>query len=255
VQENYYRNIRHTNAFPPVLRNLIAAYVRFKEWVFASAIDHFFLAERSYPAETSFFKKRFTILENKVRKASSSLNKQRDPSKLLFSGTLSESTGVFIAIDLAIQLHTLDPKITLAIIGYCSQKDQLDKINAKIHEHSFIRLIGGSHLVPHEDILKEIERAGAGIIAYPPNPSTSQSTPTKLFEYLGNALPILLINHPPWVERCRPYHAAVVFEMQLFESRKLLQLLTDTHFYTKMPGDVYWESEEPRLLQAVDQLL
>lgn len=255
VQENYYRNIRHTNAFPPVIRNILAAYVRMKEWIFAPAFDHSFLAEKSYRDEMTFFGNRFSILENKVRRELCNPRSNRDRSKLLFSGTLSESTGVFVAIELATALHQLDPAITLDIVGYCSKADELKRIESRIEAHPFIKLHGGGKLVPHSDILKAIEQAGAGIISYPPNPSTCQSVPTKLFEYLGNTLPILLIDNRHWIDRSQEFNAVVVFNMQLLESKKVLQLLKNEHFYPKTPAGVYWESEESTLFKAVNQLI
>ena len=47
TRENYYRNIRYSEAFPRILRLPLAAMVRFKEKLLAPMIDHFLLAERA----------------------------------------------------------------------------------------------------------------------------------------------------------------------------------------------------------------
>ncbi len=66
IQENYYRNIRYGNSFPIFLRPLIAVYVRFKERMSTLFTSHYFLAEKGYEHEMTFFGKKRTVLENKV---------------------------------------------------------------------------------------------------------------------------------------------------------------------------------------------
>lgn len=255
IQENYYRNIMFTPAFPAIIRPLVASYVRWKERITASWVDHFFLAEKKYAEELPFVRNKFTVLENKLKKPVTRLDAERDKYQLLFSGTLAESTGVLKAIEIAAALHSLERRISLVIVGYCSQRLELKKIEKAIAPFPFIKLRGGDILVPHKRILDEIQYSGAGIISYPKNKSTEGSIPTKLYEYLGMQLPILLINHPPWVNLCKPYNAAFVFDSDTFDARTALQALETQHFYPNEPLEVYWESEENKLNSVVKQIV
>ncbi len=172
--------------------------------------------------------------------------------RLLFSGTLATSTGIFTAIDLARRLHEIDQRISLEIIGYCPKPDVLHQIKSAIQNITFIRLTGGDQLVPHETIMEAIGGSHFGIISYPPNPSTRNTMPTKLFEYLGSCLPILLINHAYWVGQCRPYSAAIPFDADSIEPRKLLEEMLTKSFYQHEPGPgIYWESEADRFVDEI----
>jgi len=257
VRENYARNIKHTDAFPVGLRTVLALYVRFTEWLTKPFIDHFFLAEKGYAHELTFPASRTTILENKYKRSLPIEKKEKasDSFQLIFSGTLAESTGVFTAINLASALHDVDASITLTIIGYCAREETLNKIKHALHDKSYIVLKGGDHLVPHTEILKVIQHADAGIIAYPPNPSTINSIPTKLYEYLGNQLPILLIHHDTWVEICSTFPAAIVFDEKHTRPEKILHGLRNTRFYTNTSASIFWETEEVKLLGVLHTLL
>jgi hypothetical protein len=255
VQENYFLNILYTDSFPRLLRPSIAAYVRLKEVLFSPFIDHFLLAEKGYERELPFGRKKRTVIENKVRRPTREIvrNDQRGNS-LVFSGTLAETTGIFTAIELGVKLHDIDHSVTLTIIGYCPRQDTLYKIINTIEPYTFIKLIGGDKLVSHKDVLACVAKSDFGIIAYPPNVSTASSVPTKLYEYLGYRLPILLVNHKLWVEYCAAYNAAVVFESRLGDAASVYQAMKTKKFYTKLPEDVYWESEAVKLEEVVSGL-
>ncbi|MBT1705404.1 glycosyltransferase [Chryseosolibacter indicus] len=256
VQENYERNILYTNAFPPVIRGVISRYVGVKQLLLSRFVDHFFLAEKSYEQELSFLGNRKTILENKLMSAPINKRERKNHSfNLLFSGTLAESTGVFTAIQIAIGLHQLSSKVRLTIIGYAAKGHTLKEIRQLAESHSFITLIGGDNLVPHKQILEYIDNSDFGIIAYPPNPSTAGSVPTKLYEYIGRQLPIILINHTPWVDFCKQYNAAVVFNYAEIDYPTLFNQMNQSDFYTIDPKEVFWQSEEPKLLKAVKTII
>jgi glycosyltransferase involved in cell wall biosynthesis len=253
VQENYFRNILYTDAFPWILRFPLALYVRFKEWILSPFVNHFLLAEESYQHEFSFPGKKFTVLENKFE-GNVTTNQQKKSKKdgkthLLFSGTLSELTGVYTAIDVATKLNALNPSVSLTIIGYASRSEEHRRIKRTIHDKTFIRLIGGDAMVSHADIVREIQTSDFGIIAYPPNKANSRLMPTKLYEYLANQLPILLSDNPTWVKKCSPYPAAVPFSPSHFNPGSLLVAIRTTEFYQTVPQNVTWSSEEPHLLQ------
>lgn len=252
VRENYFRNVLFTPAFPLVLRPLIAGYVRLKEWIISPFVNHFLLAEASYQKELPFLGNRFTVIENKFKAPPNVVDARRIRKdrglKLLFSGTLAESTGVFDAIALAESLHALDRSVALTIAGYAARGSDYERIVREINDKPFIKLVGGNRLIPHSDIVNEIMAADFGIIAYQPNLSTDGSVPTKLFEYLGMTLPILIVDHPEWTKLCAPYSAAIVLNDTTRHPAILLAEMKSRSFYQSPPLNVTWESEEKKLL-------
>lgn len=260
VQENHFRNLLFTNSFPKIIRPFLAFFVRLKEYITAPAIDHFFLAEKYYPNEISFIKNSYTILENKAvvnnYKSTKIREKNANEIKLLFSGTLAKSTGVFEAIKLAKSLHEIDEIITLTIIGYSPKNSVVVEIENQIKNCDFIHLIGGNRLVDHNDILEQIALSDFGIINYPINKSTTNSTPTKLYEYLSNQLPILLQSHSRWLKICEPIKSCLVVNFDDLKSNELLSKMTTEKFYPNGVGDQFtWQSEEIKLANTVYKMI
>ena len=256
LQENYWRNILWTDTFPPIIRQVLAMWVRSKEKLLAGFIQLFLLAEKGFEKEMKFFKNNFIILENK-----SSLPEGRSPEKLngsirlLFSGTLNESTGVFQTIDLANALHQVDNSIYLNIIGYCPVTSTLKKILEKIQGKSFITLTGGDQLVPHDVVVSQLYRSDFGIIYYPSSPHTENKIPTKLYEYLAARLAIIIQDYKPWVDFCNPYQAALPVQFNHFNAADLLYKMKTSKFYTASPTDVFWSGEEKKLVEAINKVL
>ena len=260
VRENYYWNILYTPAFPLLIKPFLALYVRGKEVLASRYIDHFFLAERGYEQELKFPVNKYTVIENKVRIPATIKRKpvplrSKDTINLIFSGTLAETTGVFAAIDLAIKLHVIDDRIRLTIIGYCSQHHVLDKIRLLLQPRPFMKLIVRDRPIPHTEIFEHLQNSDFGLITYQINPSTMNSIPTKLYEYLGFRLPIVLVNHAPWVEFCLASSAAVVFTPPHFDAAVIYREMMTKTFYRAEPTEVYWETEEPKLLDVVNRLV
>lgn len=256
VQENYYWNILYTSAFPVLLRPFIALYVRGKETLLARYVDHFFLAEKGYEQELRFPGNKYTVIENKVRveevqKKLPASFETRKKIHLIFSGTLAETTGVFTAIDLAVKLHVIDERFTLTIIGFASQTAVLEKIRLLIRPRPFIELITADSPVPHAQIFKRLHFADFGLVTYQINPSTMNSIPTKLYEYLGFRLPMVMVNHKPWVDFCQRCEAAVVFDPARYDAGAIYREMMQRKFYSDEPKEVYWDSEEPKLLTVI----
>jgi len=256
VRENYYRNILYTASFPKLVRPVLAHWVRLKEYASQLFVDHYFLAEQSYEQEFSFTRKKSTVLENKYQPIDNFVKSdRRDPlgSKLLFSGTLAESTGVFHAIDLAISLHKIDPNISLDIIGYSPIQSITDRINSLTKQHQFITLLGGNKLVAHSEVIAKIQQANFGIIFYPSNKSTINSTPTKLYEYLANQLPIIIQNNPKWQAICEAHSAGIAIDFSDYQAGDLLHQMKTTTYYPDEQNDQFlWISEEVKLLQYME---
>ncbi|MBX2946778.1 MAG: glycosyltransferase [Cyclobacteriaceae bacterium] len=223
VQENYYRNIRFTNAFPAGMRIVLACWVRLKERLLHPIIHVYLLAEKGYQQELRFAKPHI-ILQNKItRVMAGQFKKEKHTgySRLLFSGTLAETTGVFHAIQLAEELHNLDNNIHLTLIGHCTSHTTHLQLLELARQKSCIDYRGSEHPVPHKTILKAVGQADFGIVWYPPNPSTACSIPTKLFEYLGLNLAIL-VSHTPETEQLVQQQGAGIILAQPVDYQKLL---------------------------------
>ncbi|GAA0190398.1 hypothetical protein GCM10009122_51940 [Fulvivirga kasyanovii] len=259
IRENYFRNILYTNSFPYILRPLIAGYVRSKEYLSRLFFDHYFLAERQYEKEFSFSRGKSTIIENKYKpidlKTEDKKKTRNTPEiNLIFTGTIAESTGVFECINFAKKLHKKDPSVRLKIVGYCSISATLNWLKKTIEHTDFIELEGGEKLVAHNKVLQAIREADFGVIYYPWNRSTMNTMPTKLFEYLGNQLPILLQNHQPWTELCSHYNAAVTINSESFNAEVILEKMKSKKFYTITPKEeILWISEEKKVLEIISK--
>lgn len=256
IRENYWRNILNTTAFPSLLRPPLAGLVRLKEKLFAPLFQAFILAERTYKNELKFVHGKSLIIENKTLVPAGFMRvKDEEKIKLLFSGTLAESTGVFEAIELSKKLHQLDSRIELTIIGFCALAPTLMEIKKSIQNFPFITLIGGGELIPHAHIFEAIATADFGIICYPSSHHIENRIPTKLYEYLACKLPIILTDYAPWLEICKPYQAALPINMKDYNPEDLMSKMLGNTFYTSEPTDVTWASEEPKLLNLIAKFL
>ena len=269
IQENYWRNIRYANAFPKLIRPFIAILVRLKEYVTSPFFERFLLAEKCYVDELGFIKNKFLVIENKCKVPSDFHRKpNKDFIDVIFTGTMAESTGIFLAINLAKKLHAAESKTRLTIIGYCSQPNELRQIEEEVSMNPFIRLIGGKDLVSHASIMSAIVTANFGIVSYPKSRHIENRIPTKLYEYLACQLPIILQNHKPWIEICNPFNAAIPINFENPEIESILVQITKRSFYSTSvqpqvladsnPGNsnvsdtLTWRGEEIKLLGLVN---
>jgi glycosyltransferase involved in cell wall biosynthesis len=251
ILENYYRTIRYTPTYPGIFRWLLATLVRLTEVVFSPFIDRFLLAEKGYASELKFARQS-VILENKLpKKTVEKFKLNRLPyHNLLFSGTLAPTTGIFEAIKLSKELHTINPNYTLTIIGYAALPEVLIKIRKEIADAPFIKLMGGDKLVPHEHILHEISKAGTGIIIYPPNPGTESSIPTKLYEYLALKLPVIISHNEASARLVKQSKAGIVLQTGS-HAGILNEQLANSSFTFECGEDIFWEEEAKKLVEAL----
>jgi glycogen synthase len=258
VRENYYLNLTSQKIYAPLTSRFLAFIIRLTEKLAAPFISPFFLAEKSYAAELPFIKSNCLILENKYQPPYPAI--AQPPTKagvkipeqavqLLYSGTISELYGVFKAVDFCNVLNQVLPIYYLTIIGYCPQPEILMQLKKLISGNDRVNLIGGDKLVPHHQILQAISDSHVGLLPYQPHPSTAGCIPTKLYEYMAQALPIVVTPNPLWQELVTQFNAGLAIDFDNFPAQEVHQHLHRNIFYDSRDlTPIYWLSEEKKLL-------
>lgn len=193
VQENYFLNLKYSLVYPVWLRMPLAWYVRLIERFSNRWLKSHWLAERCYQEEISGLKN-ILILENKCRRPERLNRPAFKNTTYIYTGTISENYGIKKAIDFILKEKLNMPDLQLIIAGYAPQHSYYWELRDFYSGCGFIQWEGGDTLVPHTRICELIATAHAGIISYLPDPSTENCMPTKLYEYLGFGLNVILLS-------------------------------------------------------------
>jgi glycosyltransferase involved in cell wall biosynthesis len=257
IQENYFRNIRYTSTYPSFVRVPLSYLVRFIECTTAPAIDRFFLAEKVYLLQMKFVKDKALVIENKAHICKLCHSPQRRPNQkkvILYSGTIARHYGIFDAIRFAEELYSQGNDIVLRIIGFAPDINIRQELRRIAEDKPFIEALGFEYLIPHNQIIKEIKRADFCLLPYKKNKSTEGRFPTKLFECLVMQIPVIISPNPRWNKVIEEYNAGILFD---FQSDKIQwdQVSASSYYGKNHAEEFLWESEETKVLHAVESLI
>ncbi|MFM7855260.1 MAG: hypothetical protein ACKO96_25845 [Flammeovirgaceae bacterium] len=143
----------------------------------------------------------------------------------------------------------------LEIIGFCAHRETLDKIERCIETHRFISLKGGANLIPHNEVMNAIASANFGIVSYQLLPHLKSKMPTKLYEYLGAQLPILLQKNEPWTSLANQFNACIAIDFDSCNPTEILKEIHTKSYYGKntefLEHQILWSSEEKKLIDRL----
>ncbi|MEJ2006483.1 MAG: hypothetical protein P8X57_16335, partial [Cyclobacteriaceae bacterium] len=235
IRENYYDNLVLAG-FP--FSAWAARNVRKKEDRLATHIDHFILAEKCY-RNLPFIDKRFTVLENKSVYQVQGKRDHRKLKKLVFTGTLSEQSGVFRAIHIAESLHGKDPNVMLKVVGNSFDRKIIRRIRSIASALPWMNADIAEAPLPYHRILEAIKSADAGMILNSNIPEIREKMPTKLYEYTAHQLPIICTDDSPWMTFMEQYPAAIPWQN---DPTAFLKAFDRINFYRTKPGsEVLWK--------------
>lgn len=221
IQENYFRNIIYTNSFPTIIKYPVACFVRTIELFSLLFIDKIILAEQVYKTQMKFLPSNAEIIENKAI-IPDEINRLKVPTNenltFIYTGTIAEHYGIFDAIDFIKSLKSIIKNIDLVIIGFAAQKEIMQKVKRSIEGCSYIKLLGGDSLIPHNQILKEIKMADYCLLPYHKNKSSAGRFPTKLFECLAMEKPVLITSNPTWDAIIIKNNAGIIIDFKATDS-------------------------------------
>ncbi len=278
VRENYALNVRTQGVFPPLVAGRLAARIERMEAAAAPHLAGALLAERVYATQLSWLKecRRVAIIENKYQPTSPipnpPLRKPLTPDRpvrLLVSGTLSELYGTFDAIDVVQKLRDVfsQRQVELLLIGHAPRAADAYRLRALALDYPWLRLEGIEAPVPHAAIVAAIRRADIGLLPYRPHPSLDGCIPTKLWEYVGESLPVVMPEDLREGLSTNAYIACVMYSRDFALSPDGTDGFSDfsksiAHAALWLTGnnqilpppDAFWSTEATRLLDFFNDL-
>jgi Glycosyl transferases group 1 len=256
IRENYFFNLVYQKNYPWGGRHLLAIYVRTKEVLLAVMIDHFLLAEQCYAQEIKFIGNRYSVLENKFKPPVSGIVKAvQHKITFLLSGTISREYGVFEAIRFMRQLPA--DKYQMIIIGHCPNRHTLSQLKNYIKADENIDLQVSATPIPHAEIIARIGDKTIGLLPYQFNKSTVNKLPTKLYEYLGLGIPLLISPNPRWQKLLETYQAGLSYDFnkpaEIDHISRIITLINQCQ--PSDLKDIMWSNEEIKLTTLMKDLL
>ncbi|WP_250631334.1 glycosyltransferase [Rhodoflexus caldus] len=260
VRENYRLNILHQGYYRGLTKHVLAAAVRTVETVSSLRINRYWLAEQSYAAELPFVRHNYDFVPNKFAPLHPPSSKLKPDGfskpvrfikgnkllpegrlRLIYTGTVSRAYGTHLAIELAKKMHRVNHKISLLVIGSCSDATYRQELEKMIADCPFIEWQVSTQPLNHQLIIDALPHADLAVISYLPNRSTERCMPTKIYEYMAFRLPFLMPANPLWESVAHPYNAALVVDFQRVDAEILLQRIRQTSFYSPEPPDDVWQ--------------
>lgn len=197
----------------PVEGRLLRALER---WCFRW-VDHVVLAESSYRSIVAGTDVATTFIGNYMRPYDDTPPPRRtgmaSPVRLLYTGVVARSRGLFHMIDLVRRIAGMDEAATLNIVGVCNLPNQRHRAERMIRQHgldSHIRRIGWDAYVPASTMTSHYRWADVGLALFDPDPNYVRSMPTKFYEYLYYGLPIVCSDFPRWRQFIERHHCGAV---------------------------------------------
>lgn len=261
IQENYRYNIKYSRVYRGIIKSIALLYIKLIENISKHFVDGYFLAEAIYAEQLSFLRKKPNIkLLNKsilpIREKIQPIEFSNDQSiRFVYSGTIGMEYGTLEAIEFVKNLHKINNKITLTIIGYSADNQYIELVRNKVKAYDFIRLMTDHKPIPQSEIINEIKRSDIALLPYLLNPNISGRFPTKIYDYLALGIPMIMSPQPQWMAYIDTYHAGLALDFTKPDLQQLIANLTTTTFYIKSPKEeIQWKGQEAMLLKFMDKL-
>lgn len=178
------------------------------------------------------------------------------------SSIIGKNTGLDLAIRTISNLKEKGIHITLEVIGLFASKSilfDLVKISKDYNVSSQVRFHGW---VDSNDLINILQRCICGLALFSGENKnySNYAIPTKVIEYLENALPVVITEGNPMAEEIAKYKAGIVINFSLDSLSNALYLLaTDVHLTETYAQNAYnyaCKKASPNLLyDAIEQVV
>ncbi|WP_158705085.1 glycosyltransferase family 4 protein [Salinibacter altiplanensis] len=185
---------------------LLGRFLRALErWAFRW-VDHVLIAEQSYRAIVEDRAVPHTYIPNYFRPIgeeppAAPVDISSPPTRLLYTGTLSDGRGLRTMVHLAARIRGADRPETLSLVGICRCPTQRARTEEQIRRGGLgavVDRVGWDTYVRPSTMPPHYRQADVGLALCEPRPNHVGSIPTKFYEYLHYGLPLICSDIPLW---------------------------------------------------------
>ncbi|MFC2029465.1 glycosyltransferase family 4 protein [Chloroflexota bacterium] len=123
-------------------------------------------------------------------------NLERRNATILYLGGLERNRGSELMLEAFANVHRQVPAARLLIVGHFMPSQLEDEVREDAARRGLENAVEITGRVPFEEIGQYLRRAAVGWVPWQPVPKNKKNTPTKLFEYMAYALPIVSSDLP-----------------------------------------------------------
>jgi glycosyltransferase involved in cell wall biosynthesis len=113
------------------------------------------------------------------------------PPTVLYLGGMERNRGARLMVDAFAQVHAAMPEARLLVVGHFAPPELEDEVRARAAELDVAVAITLTGRVPFEEIGRYLRQVDVGWVTWQPVPKNEKNIPTKLFEYMAYALPVV----------------------------------------------------------------
>lgn len=254
IHEQLDLQIGHKNWIPIYLRRPLANLYRYFEIWACGHFNALIVPQESMLKVYSRYAPTYLIANFPVKHiTTNSVSNRVDKTRLLYSGTISESRGVWNMLNLIVELNKISSDYILTLAG------ELDpKLLKKLEEHQgwlYTKYLGE---LSKEEIYFVYKENDIGLVLFNNLGQYYMAYSVKLFEYMQNGLFVVMPDFGDWLPFNSTYKVGInadpndsktlaskidqfsQIEITTFRQRNIS---TANDFFT-------WESEEAKLLRA-----
>jgi glycosyltransferase involved in cell wall biosynthesis len=195
IQENFGLNFIYQSEYRKLnwinLQQLVELYF---SWFFPF-VDRFWLAEKVYEDQLLISNHKLKIFENKVPEKWIVPDKQKEKNKkglcFLFSGLITEESGIQKAIDFFKAFQGQFPDARLMIAGFIPNQNLRKKIQSYKNKNRGIEVLESNDWVSSQHILEKFAQSDVLILSYKETEANKGKVPTKYFEARFMGKPVL----------------------------------------------------------------
>lgn len=183
----------------PFLGRAIRAVER---WAFGW-LDHVVLAEQGYAPIVEDASVPHTFIENYHHPSTPASEKppSKRPTRLLYTGSISRSRGLFHMLDVASSIQRANRPERLTLVGICRPDDERTEAERRIQTDAlgpYVERVGWTDYVPQASMIPDLQDADVGLALFEPHPNHMKSLLTKFYEYLYHGIPIIASDFSLW---------------------------------------------------------